>query len=50
MGEFLFTVRGLDLLNIEFNEVLWQTTVEMVTVYGDGRMVWRFRNGCEQGK
>ncbi len=47
LSEFLFTVRELDLLKIEFNEVLWNTTVEMVTVYGNGRMVWRFRSGKE---
>ena len=47
LSGFMFTVRELDLLNLEFNEVLWHTTVESVTVYGDGRMVWRFRNGCE---
>lgn len=47
LSEFLFTVRELDLLNLEFNEVLWNTTVENVTVYGDGRMLRKFRNGCE---
>ena len=47
LSEFLFTVRELDLLKLEFNEVLWHTTVENVTVYGDGRLVWRFRNGRE---
>lgn len=47
LSEFLFTVRELDLLNLEFNEALWHTTIEQVTVYRDGRMVWRFRNGCE---
>lgn len=47
LSEFLFTVRELDLLKIEFNEVLWHTTVEMVTAYGDERTMWRFRNGVE---
>ena len=43
----MFVVRELDLLQLEFNERLWQMTVENVTVYGDGRLVLRFRNGCE---
>ena len=44
---FMFAVKELDLLQLEFNEKLWQMTVECVTVYGGGRMVWGFRNGCE---
>ena len=43
----MFAVRELDLLQLEFNERLWQMTVENVTVCGDGRLVWRFRNGGE---
>ena len=43
----MFAVKELDLLQLEFNEKLWQMTVENVTVYGDGRLVWRFRNGRE---
>lgn len=37
--EFMFAAREPYVLNIEFNDMLWQTTVECVIVYGDGRMV-----------
>lgn len=47
LSGFMFAVRELDLLQLEFNEKLWQMTVENVTVHEDGRMVWRFRNGAE---
>ena len=47
LSGFMFAVKELDLLQLEFNEKLWQMTVENVTVYGDGRLVWRFRNGKE---
>ena len=47
LSGFMFAVKELDLLQLEFNEKLWQMTVECVTVHGDGRLVWRFRNGCE---
>ena len=46
LSGFMFAIKELDLLQLEFNEKLWQMTVENVTVYGDGRLVWRFRNGC----
>ena len=44
---FRFAVKELALLRLEFNEKLWQMTVENVTVHGDGRLVWSFRNGAE---
>lgn len=47
LSGFMFAVKELDLLQLEFNEKLWQMTVENVTVYGDGRLVWKFRNGKE---
>lgn len=47
LSGFMFAVKGVDLLQLEFNEKLWQMTVESVTVHGDGRLVWRFRNGSE---
>ena len=31
----------------EFDEQLWMMVVETVTVYKDGRLVFRFRNGTE---
>lgn len=34
----------------DFSEKLWLTTIENVTVYHDGRMVFRFKNGMEVTK
>ena len=45
LSGFMFAVRELDLLQLEFNEKLWQMTVENVTVHGDGRMVFYFKSG-----
>lgn len=43
----LFALEELDVLQIQFSEALWNATVERVTVYADGRMVFRFQNGVE---
>lgn len=34
----------------DFSEKLWLTTIDTVTVYHDGRMVFRFKNGQEVTK
>ena len=36
-----------DGLLTEFDEGLWNATVETVTVQGDGSMVFRWKNGAE---
>ena len=47
LSGFMFAVKELDLLQLEFNERLWQMTVENVTMYGDGRLVFCFKNGSD---
>ena len=34
----------------DFSEKLWLTTIDMVTVYHDGRMAFRFKSGMEVTK
>ena len=47
MSGFLFIIAGLDTLQLQFDPVLWHTTVDHVTVYADERLVLNFRNGSE---
>ena len=47
ISSFMFTLAELDELPIEFTETLWMATVDIVTVYSDGRMVYRFKDGSE---
>jgi DNA invertase Pin-like site-specific DNA recombinase len=47
IGGFLFEIAELDELPIEFDEHLWRTAVDHVTVYGDERLVFHFRCGRE---
>lgn len=44
--DFIFRVQELDALT-EFDEKLWLTTIEKVTVHTDGRMTFRFQSGVE---
>lgn len=44
---FLDTLKGQAELVDEFDEELWYSTVDFVTVYGDRRMVFTFRDGNE---
>ena len=37
----------LDLLDISFDEALWNWSVERVTVFTGGEMRFRFKNGVE---
>ena len=47
LGGFLFAIKEIDMLQLEFNPTLWHTTVDHVTVYADERLVFKFRNGNE---
>ena len=47
VGSCLFALEELDLLQLTFSETLWNTVVDHVAVYGDGRMVFRFKNRAE---
>lgn len=42
---FLETLNGHTELVTEFDEELWYSTVDFVTVYEDMRMVFTFRDG-----
>ena len=46
IGEFIFRTQELDTLT-EFDEKLWLTTIDKVSVYADGRLVFRFQSGVE---
>ena len=47
MLEFIRMLEQADGLLTEFDEGLWNATVETVTVQVDGRMVFRWKNGME---
>ncbi len=44
---FISEISELDELPIEFNERLWNSIVDTVTVYEDERIVFRFKNRIE---
>lgn len=44
---FMFELMELEQLPIEFDEKLWTVSVESATVYRDGRVVFKFKNGAE---
>ena len=46
IGAFMFEVQELDALT-EFDEKLWLTIIDTVTVHTDGRMTFRFQGGTE---
>ena len=46
IGAFMFEVQELDTLS-EFDEKLWLTVIDTVTVYADGRMTFKFQGGTE---
>lgn len=46
IGAFMFEVQELDALT-EFDEKLWLTTIDTVTVHADGRMTFKFQGGTE---
>lgn len=43
----MFEVMELSKPPIEFDEKLWVASVEKMTVYHDGRCVFKFKNGVE---
>jgi len=47
IGGFLFELRERDELLAEFDPYIWAITVDTVTAYHDGRLVFKFRNGLE---
>ena len=44
MSGFLFAITEIDTLQLQFDPVLWNTTVDYVTVYTDEQLVFHFRN------
>ena len=46
IGTFMFEVQELDTLS-EFDEKLWLTVIDTVTVYADGRMPLKFQGNTE---
>ena len=46
IGAFMFEVQELDTLS-EFDEKLWLTVIDTVTVQADGRMTFKFQGGTE---
>lgn len=46
IGTFMFEVQELDTLS-EFDEKLWLTVIDTVTVYADGRMALKFQGDTE---
>ena len=46
IGAFMFEVQELDTLT-EFDEKLWLTVIDTVTVHADGRMTFKFQGGTE---
>ena len=44
IGAFMFEVQELDTL-AGFDEKLWLTIIDTVTVHADGRMTFKFRGG-----
>lgn len=46
IGTFMFKAQELDTLS-EFDEKLWLTVIDTVTVYADGRMTLKFQGETE---
>ena len=46
IGAFMFEVQELDALT-DFDEKLWLTVIDTVTVHSDGRMTFKFQGGTE---
>lgn len=47
IGGFMFELRELDELPIDFDERLWHGLIDHVTVYNDERLVFHFKDGSE---
>lgn len=46
IGAFMFEVQELDALS-EFDEKLWLSVIDTVTVHADGRLTFKFQGGAE---
>ena len=46
IGAFMFEVQELDALT-EFDEKLWLTVIDTVTIRADGRVTFKFQGGTE---
>ena len=46
IGAFMFEVQELDTIT-EFDEKLWLTIIDTITVHADGRMTFKFQGGTE---
>lgn len=45
---FMFEIKAIDtMLPLEFTDRFWNNLIDRVTVYHDGRMVFRFKDGTE---
>ena len=44
IGAFMFEIQELDALT-EFDEKLWLTVIDTVTVHADGRLTFKFQGG-----
>jgi len=47
MSRFLFAITELDTLQLQFDPVLWHSTVDHVTVYADECLEFHFMNGID---
>lgn len=47
IGGMMFELGELDALPVDFDEKLWNGTIDYVTVYADQRVVFRFKDGKE---
>ena len=47
IGGMMFELGELDTLPVDFDEKLWQGTIDHVTVHADERVVFRFKDGKE---
>lgn len=47
IGGMMFELGELDALPVDFDEKLWQGTIDHVTVHADERVVFRFKDGKE---
>ena len=44
----MFEIKTIDtMLPLEFTDRFWNNLIDRVTVYHDGRMVFRFKDGTE---
>ena len=47
IGGFMFAMMERDQPLVEFDDHLWLVTIDYVTAYHDGRLVFKFKNGLE---